>query len=422
MIRNAPSRTVVVLTCVSVLVAVTATGYLWSRDRPGSSVVVEANQGEVVSPVPGWVGPTATPIGDPPAGVGLRADVVRVGSVVLAVGGSVADTTRAAIDGDQFWIPAPRVGRFDLLQGSWTLAAPLPFSETLAYPAALSDGHEVLMVGTLCRDARSHPLEDLRCKPGNLAAAVYDVATDRWREVEIPEVASSAGRTVVVAPLFLDAGAAHFLFEGNSIWSRSNAGVWEHQADLQDDAFEGCSGADYFAAVQHRERSQDAPDTTLPAPVLDLYRARTGIQHFDIPLGTDGADSFGVSCGESSLIVHTPDLDRSWEFEPASGAGRVLPGVVSDSLTDGGVPHRFYDSATFGSGVMMSSILGGTAVFRDFADDTWSTTSAPSFDSCVSLGDWLLCRGTTALEAVNTPPSQSGFLAWQPSLSPTESK
>lgn len=369
-------------------------------------------------PVPDWVAPGYGPVSEAPDGV-FRPVLVGVGGVIVALGGNVRDDSRPAIDGEFFSVPASGVDRFDLATGIWSEAARMPFDETLAGPAALSDGREVRVVGTRCLDTRSSPLDELRCGPGSLAAVAYDPAQDSWRVLEAPDIAPAGkSRPVEAKSLFVDQGRAFFLFGGHQIWAWSSDDVWSHEADLPVEGYDGCSGGGFFAVLHQSAFLEDAPDgTQVGPPELAVFRPTAGVDRVEVQMGSAGDGRRFLGCGTRTVAVFDRDLTAVWEYTPESGvSGRVAGATAALEDEGGGVqmPADYSTGIAIGDDIVFLSRLTGTAAVRDQVTGVWSTSSAPSINVCVPLGEWLFCNGSLPLDQLNAPPSHVGYLTWRP--------
>jgi hypothetical protein len=337
---------------------------------------------------------------------------------VTAVGGSFLFYGDGGTDAR-----VPRAALLDPTSSEWRVVPTDPFDGVLLYSTAVETQKGFLLIGTLCTSLIYGEDTDPDCTPGRLVAASFDLATDEWTEVQLPEH-PGPGDGVASAPLerafaIRDGGRvllnlAGAWFSMGSNFEATALGDLPFQPTSFCDTGSGAlavyaPNGDEFAYPLSGEPASEIPDTTVFSAAMVGDDGSWSI--FDNPenLG-EVASSELVLCTSGGVTVvgkdaGEPTFALSFAIESESWTQASLPPAEigypeSWPLADGALLND-PQTGTFilepdGSVRAAADDIGAYGILAVLPDGRYAATIYPLLEDGSGLGDPELRLGETS--------------------------
>lgn len=316
MIRWHQVRTILTLSIVAVL----AGGSMWivTRDE-GESSTVTAQRGPAR---PGWDQIGESPM--PPTG---NPAIAWTGAELVVFGGSRSSEGPIDFSND--------AAAYDPSTGRWRVLPDAPFDPAIAIPGALTVDGKVIVAGVPCAE-RSDSGPTSVCRPGGIAAAVYDPSTDTWERMDPPEDPDPPVRTrdYCVSDAGLVAVTYAMASEGASPEQRSTPPAVAVRAALYDAARARWGPPiprDRPAPAPEGMNVACTPDSVVTIPSATPQSGERGLAQLRVrdrrwgdvpgPPHDGGVAAESVWTGEEALVIGSGPI---LAFEPGSQRWRAL--------------------------------------------------------------------------------------------------
>jgi hypothetical protein len=294
----------------------------------------------------------------------------------------------------------------DLTTRRWRSIAAAPFP--LLAPAGVWSGRQVVVVGGV---PNCSGVDGTGCPTSSLRAAIYTLATNRWRTVELPSRYGEPNRWFP-APLHWTGGEALFSLDGpKGIAIRPSDGAVRSVTLPASARTAGeCDAGTRFVSIGLRDVDGHA---RLEPAVMDHAASRTTTgPSADVP--TSGSP-WRVACASTSAMVASGDGATITRYDLASRRWRTvapLPDVVPCAIGSASCEqYRFT-----GHGDVVDAWLpdGTRAVRYDTRHDQWADVApGPGTDTSNEI-TWVGDLGVTTRFDPGTGADTGELVVWRP--------
>lgn len=294
----------------------------------------------------------------------------------------------------------------DLGTLTWREMSPAPFSEPLFLPKGVSNGREVLVIGTLCHNQQRVDDDGEQCFPGSVAAATYDPARDSWRELEAPDIDPRPGTDgFAITALFLGESDGAAAIDG-AVWILDGeTGRWSPGPTPPKPNFGGCAIRDTYVALTTDVVGDASQADRAEHPRLSKLGEGQWTELF---VGDDAPESssFWVACLDDAVLLHSADFAYAKIIRLDDGTSGEIAAP----------PERLTLPSTLWTGdVLLAWDALGRFSYRYDPDlDRWDAASpGPAALRSVWTGSWALVQGQAVFD---TDGGQVGFpfMTWKP--------
>ncbi len=294
----------------------------------------------------------------------------------------------------------------DLATLKWRAMAPAPFREPLFLPKGISNGSEVLVVGTLCHNKQQVDDDGEQCFPGSIAAATYDPAGDAWRELEAPDLDPRPGTDgFAINPLFLGESGGAVAIDGD-VWMLDLAtGRWSLGPKPPKSNFGGCAIGDMYVALTTTVIGDASQADRAANPRLSKLGEGEWTELF-VGDGAPESNSYWVVCLDDAVLLHSADFAYAKIIRFDGSSSREIA-AAPEPLT---LPSTLWT----GDVLLVWDALGRFSYRYDPDLDRWEQASpGPAALRSVWAGSWALVQGQAVFD---TDGGQVGFpyMTWNP--------